>query len=47
MAMKPETKRALKLTYQIGFPVVLLTLRLLGRRYPWAKNTHEVLRRVK
>lgn len=29
------------------FPILLIVLRLLGRKYPWAKHTHTVLRKVK
>lgn len=29
------------------FPILLIVLRLLGKKYPWADKTHTVLRKVK
>jgi hypothetical protein len=29
------------------FPILLIVLRLLGRKYPWAKNTHAVLKKAR
>ncbi|MEN9737957.1 MAG: hypothetical protein RLZZ603_1405 [Actinomycetota bacterium] len=29
------------------FPILLIVLRLLGRKYEWADKTHTVLRKVK
>jgi len=47
MAMKPSTRRALKFAGKFWFPILLIVLRMLGRKYPWADKTHQVLKKVR
>jgi len=47
MALKPQTLKFWKLVGKFWFPILLIVLRLLGRKYPWASKTHQVLKQVK